>query len=82
MDYPPLWTHENNTLTRTFTFSNFMESIAFVNRIVPLAEEMDHHPDLDIRYNTVKVTLCTHSAGSIVTEKEVELAEKISMLVS
>jgi 4a-hydroxytetrahydrobiopterin dehydratase len=70
------WTREGDALVRTYQFPNFMEGIAFVNRVAAAAEEMDHHPDLDVRYTRIRVGLSTHSAGGI-TELDVELARRI-----
>ena len=70
------WTRRGNSLTRTFEFPTFPAAIAFVNRIADVAEKMDHHPDVDIRYTKVTCTLSTHSAGGI-TAKDFKLAEDI-----
>jgi 4a-hydroxytetrahydrobiopterin dehydratase len=60
-------------LTKTYTFREFMDGIAFVNAAAGEAERMNHHPDIDIRYTKVTVNLTTHDAGGI-TQKDVELA--------
>jgi 4a-hydroxytetrahydrobiopterin dehydratase len=74
------WKKESNTWVKEFVFSNFKEALDFVNRIMPLAEEADHHPDILIHsYKKVKVMLTTHSEGKI-TEKDYALAEKIDKL--
>jgi 4a-hydroxytetrahydrobiopterin dehydratase len=70
------WTRRGNAITRTFEFPTFPEAIAFVNRIADVAERMDHHPDVDIRYTKVTCALSTHSAGGI-TAKDFKLAEAI-----
>jgi 4a-hydroxytetrahydrobiopterin dehydratase len=71
------WKTENNTLEKEFVFGNFKKAIHFVNQIMPLAEEADHHPDILIHsYKKVKVMLTTHSEGKI-TEKDYALAEKL-----
>ena len=71
------WNVENQKLEKEFTFSNFIESVDFVNKIVPLAQAADHHPDILIHsYKKVKVFLFTHSEGKI-TEKDHDLARKI-----
>jgi len=59
------WTREGNAIAKTFEFAGFREAIAFVNRVAAVADEMDHHPDLDIRYNKVHAALSTHSSGGI-----------------
>lgn len=70
------WTRRGHAITRTFEFPTFPAAIAFVNRIADVAETMDHHPDVDIRYTKVTCTLSTHSAGGI-TAKDFKLAESI-----
>lgn len=72
------WINENNSLVRVFTFGNFVEAVDFVNKIVPLAEKLGHHPDIEIfSYKKVKVKLTTHDAGNKVTEKDIKLAKEI-----
>jgi len=73
----PGWERAGDEIRRTFTFKNFREALAFVVHIGMLAEQMDHHPDIDIRYKTVHLSLSTHSAGGL-THNDFELAEKIN----
>lgn len=73
------WEIEGKTLSRTWTFANFIEAIDFVNRLVEPAERLGHHPDLSISYNKVSVSLTTHDAGGL-TEKDFELAGVLSTL--
>lgn len=75
----PEWEHNKKQIERTFDFDEFFESIDFVNAVAEIAEEMDHHPDLDIRFNKVRVVLSTHSKGGI-TDLDLEVAEKIDTL--
>jgi 4a-hydroxytetrahydrobiopterin dehydratase len=70
------WQREGDALTREFELANFVGSVDFVNRITPIAEEMNHHPDLTISWNKVNVSLSTHSEGGI-TENDFKLAAKI-----
>lgn len=70
------WSRSGGLIQKTFSFPSFMDAVAFVNRVAALAEEMDHHPDLDLRYDKVRVGLSTHSAGGI-TGMDTALAEKI-----
>lgn len=77
----PQWTQSGAQITRTFQFAGFPDSIAFVTRVAFPAEAMDHHPDLDIRYNRVVVTLSTHSAGGI-TDLDVALAARIDAIAA
>jgi 4a-hydroxytetrahydrobiopterin dehydratase len=75
------WKRDGNRIRRTFEFSSFPAAIAFVNRVAGLAEEADHHPDIDIRYRNVELSLSTHSAGGI-TAKDMELAAAVDRLTS
>jgi len=76
----PGWKVEQGELVRQFQFPDFLGSIAFVNSVAPLAEAAGHHPDIDIRYNKVRLALTTHDAGGI-TVKDFELAAKVGDLV-
>ncbi len=69
------------TLTRVFNFDDFKQALAFVNKIGDLAEELNHHPDIELNYGKVVVNLTTHSAGGL-TSKDFELANQIDQLVS
>jgi 4a-hydroxytetrahydrobiopterin dehydratase len=73
------WELEGDAIVREFEFANFVGSVDFVNRITSVAEEMNHHPDLSISWNKVKVSLSTHSEGGI-TENDFKLATKIDSL--
>ena len=70
------WERQGQEIRRTFSFPDFKGALAFVNRVAELAEAMDHHPDIDIRYSRVTLALSTHSARSL-TERDFALAEKI-----
>jgi 4a-hydroxytetrahydrobiopterin dehydratase len=76
----PEWELEKKHIERLFEFDDFSQAIEFVNGVAEIAEEEDHHPEIDIRYNKVKVALSTHSEGGI-TDLDFELAEKIDTLV-
>lgn len=73
------WTVEGKELQRTFKFKDFVQAIAFINKIVEPAEAAGHHPDLAISYNKVNVTLTTHDAGGL-TSNDFELAQVISKI--
>lgn len=75
----PHWQVENQQLRRTYEFENFVEAVAFVNRLVAPAETAGHHPDLTISYNQVTVSLTTHDAGGL-TQQDFDLAQTISQL--
>ena len=76
-----MWEEKNNKLYRKFEFANFSEAFAFMTRVALEAEKMDHHPDWSNTYNKVEISLSTHSAGNIVTEKDRKLAAKIDGLL-
>jgi len=70
------WERHNREIRKEFKFAGFKQAIAFVNKVADAAEAADHHPDIDIRYNRVTMTLSTHSEGGI-TEKDFALATQI-----
>jgi 4a-hydroxytetrahydrobiopterin dehydratase len=70
----PEWSVKAQSLCRTFTFEGFLTSIAFVRRVAKRAEKNQHHPDIDIRYDQVTLTLTTHEESGL-TEKDFTLAE-------
>ncbi|MFH5831993.1 4a-hydroxytetrahydrobiopterin dehydratase [Halalkalibaculum sp. DA3122] len=74
------WSHEDDKLKKNFTFDNFRDAIAFINRIAFEAEEQTHHPELFNVYNSVGIALSTHDAGGKVTEKDLKLAKTIESL--
>jgi 4a-hydroxytetrahydrobiopterin dehydratase len=70
------WARRGDTLVKTFSFDRFADGIAFVDRIAKIADEMNHHPDIDIRYTRIAISLSTHDAGGI-TDSDLLLAERI-----
>ena len=64
------WERDGQAIRKLYTFKTFADGIHFVDRVAVEADEMDHHPDIDIRYTTVVLTLSTHSAGGL-TPKDV-----------
>lgn len=76
----PGWSVVDGMLRKTYQFSTFPDGITFVNRVADLAEEMGHHPDIDIRYSTILISLSTHDEGGI-TEKDTTLARRIDGLL-
>ena len=75
-----MWTEENNSLNKTFTFSNFTEAFAFMMQVAFIAEKMNHHPTWKNVYNRVEISLNTHDAGNTITEKDRKLAQAIDKL--
>ena len=70
------WKHEGAFLTKTFKFREFMDGISFVRAVAKIAEREEHHPDINIRYTTVKLSIQTHSEGGV-TVWDLDLAEGI-----
>lgn len=75
----PQWTKRGSNITRTRVFKDFVAAMKFVNAVARLAERAQHHPDIDIRWNQVTLTLSTHDAGGL-TEKDFALAQKFDRL--
>ena len=69
----PEWTLDGDSIRRTYSLPSFRTALAFVRFVGELAEARDHHPDIDIRYSNVTLTLSTHSAGGL-TDKDFDLA--------
>ena len=76
-----MWQEKNNALYRQFTFKDFSEAFAFMTRVALLAEKMNHHPNWSNVWNKVEITLSTHDAGDIITDKDRQLAKAIDELV-
>ena len=75
----PDWKKKRATITRTFQFKDFPAAIKFVDALAKVAEKEWHHPDIDIRWNKVILTLSTHDAGGL-TEKDFSLAKQFDRL--
>jgi len=73
----PGWKLQSGEIVRTVEFPDFIRSIAFVNKVAALAEQAGHHPDIDIRYNKVRLALVTHDAGGI-TQNDIDMAKKLN----
>jgi 4a-hydroxytetrahydrobiopterin dehydratase len=73
------WTQAGPEITRTVECSSFPAAITLVQRVADEAERRDHHPDIDIRWRTLRFTLSTHSAGGL-TQLDLDLAEEIDRL--
>jgi len=81
LDSLPEWERRGNEIVKTFKRKNFVGAIEFVNQVATLAEEQGHHPDIDIRWNKVTLTLSTHSAGGL-TMNDFELAKRIEAMAA
>jgi 4a-hydroxytetrahydrobiopterin dehydratase len=75
-----MWKQQNNKLTKTFKFKDFIEAFGFMTRVALIAEKMNHHPTWTNTYNTVHIELNTHDAGDIVTSLDRTLAKAIDKL--
>ena len=76
----PEWDLEKKHIERTYEFDDFSQAIEFVNGVAEIAEEDEHHPEIDIRDSKVRLRLSTHSEGGL-TDLDFDLAEKIDTLV-
>jgi 4a-hydroxytetrahydrobiopterin dehydratase len=76
---PQGWKQVEDKLEREFTFDDFVQAIAFVNRVAELAESENHHPDIEIHYKRVILRWWTHTAGGV-TDRDRELAERSAAL--
>lgn len=72
-----MWQEKNNKLVCEFIFKDFVQAFAFMSEVAQVINIMDHHPEWSNMYNKVSISLCTHDAGDIITEKDRELAKKI-----
>jgi 4a-hydroxytetrahydrobiopterin dehydratase len=75
-----MWEEKNSRLQKKFIFKDFVNAFAFMTRVAFIAEKMNHHPDWSNTWNKVSVSLSTHDAGDIVTEKDRKLAEAIDKI--
>jgi 4a-hydroxytetrahydrobiopterin dehydratase len=73
------WERSGDAIVKQFDNGDFKGSVDFINRITPEAEDMNHHPDLEISWKTVTVTITTHSEGGL-TDNDFELARRIEAL--
>jgi len=75
----PDWRQSADTIIRTLEFADFGDALVFVNRVAALAEGANHHPDIDIRYSKVTLSLSSHDAGGL-TKKDFNLAKEVDAL--
>ncbi len=74
------WKYQGKEIRRKFEFIDFARAMGFVNSVALFAERANHHPDIDIRWNKITLSLSTHSEGGL-TEKDISLAKKIDTLI-
>ncbi|MEL6389877.1 MAG: 4a-hydroxytetrahydrobiopterin dehydratase [Bacteroidota bacterium] len=75
-----MWTEQENRLSATYQFRDFVQAFAFMTEVAFAAERAAHHPNWSNVYNTVKIDLTTHDAGNTVTDKDRQLAEQITLI--
>jgi 4a-hydroxytetrahydrobiopterin dehydratase len=74
------WTRQGDAIEKSYKFKAFQDGIRFVDRVAVKADAADHHPDIDIRYTTVKMSLSTHSAGGL-TKNDMQMAAEIDSVM-
>ncbi|PIQ20450.1 MAG: pterin-4-alpha-carbinolamine dehydratase [Cytophagales bacterium CG18_big_fil_WC_8_21_14_2_50_42_9] len=77
-----MWLEERNKLRRDFIFKDFKAAFSFMTEVAAVAEKLNHHPDWCNSYNKVSITLCTHTAGDIITKQDYELATAIDHIAA
>jgi 4a-hydroxytetrahydrobiopterin dehydratase len=76
----PGWSVAGNALIRTVGFDSFLTAVRFIGELAPVAERLDHHPDLRLSWRTVELSLSTHSAGGL-TGLDLELARELDVII-
>jgi 4a-hydroxytetrahydrobiopterin dehydratase len=77
----PGWSSGENSIVALFSFRDFNDALVFVNSVAQAAEQMNHHPDIDIRYNKVKMLLTSHDSGGV-TRRDTRMAKQISEIAA
>ncbi len=77
----PDWARDEDAISRTIRFDTFADGIEFICRVAPVADEADHHPDIDIRYRNVKFLLTSHDSGGL-TDRDFAMAANIDRLLA
>jgi len=77
----PDWSGDTSGITRKAALPSFLTAITVVDRVAEVAEQMDHHPDIDIRWRNLTFACATHSAGGV-TAKDFELARQIDQIIA
>ncbi len=77
----PRWRFHDGKIRKEYAFQSFRSAIVFVNRVATIADELNHHPDIDVRYDRVILRMWSHDAGGV-TERDVNLAQRIDFATS
>lgn len=75
----PEWKYSSGAIRRDYQFKDFLQAMSFVNQVAEKAETANHHPDIDIRYNKVTLTLVSHDSGGV-TVRDIRMAKQINEL--
>jgi 4a-hydroxytetrahydrobiopterin dehydratase len=73
------WSRSGNEISKTFAFKNFYETMSFVNAVAHIANKLDHHPDMEVGYNKLKIRFSTHSVGGL-SQNDFDAATEIDAL--
>lgn len=76
----PEWKYANDALTASWQVQDFSALKPIISQLCEIAEDLDHHPTVTYGFNTVSLETTTHDQGSVVTEKDIALAERVSAL--
>ncbi len=76
------WIEKNDKLQRKFEMRDFNQALAFINKLAPICQAMNHHPQINWVYNKIELTLSTHDAGDKITELDYQLANKIDNILT
>jgi 4a-hydroxytetrahydrobiopterin dehydratase len=75
----PGWERSGSAIQRIFQFADFVAAMRFVNEVAAAAEQANHHPDIDIRYSKVVMSLISHDSGGV-TKRDIRMAERINQI--
>ena len=82
VEAPSGWEFIDDSLRRSFQFADFAAAFAFMSRVAVIAEELGHHPDWSNSWNVVDISLRSHDVGGVVTQRDVQLAQRINEVLS
>lgn len=77
----PTWYVEDGKLATRIELPSFLDAVAFVAEVATIAEDLDHHPDIDIRWRTVALAVNTHDSGNAITARDTTLASRVDAIV-
>ena len=77
----PRWRFRDGKIRKEYAFESFRSAVVFVNRVATIADELNHHPDIDVRYDRVILRMWSHDAGGV-TERDINLAQRIDFATS